>query len=54
MLDENSVDSDQTAPKEQSDQGLHCFHFICICTMLSSCRNQEKVKLKSYFQSGTK
>ena len=23
----NSVDSDQTAPKEQSDQGLHCLAF---------------------------
>ena len=22
----NSVDSDQTAPKEQFDQGLHCLH----------------------------
>ena len=26
----NSVDPDQTAPKEQSDQGLHCLHMpIC-------------------------
>ena len=23
----NSADSDQTAPKEQSDQGLHCLQF---------------------------
>ena len=23
----NSVDPDQTAPKEQSDQGLHCLQF---------------------------
>ena len=23
----NSVDPDQTAPKEQSDQGLHCLPF---------------------------
>ena len=23
----NSVDHDQTAPEEQSDLGLHCFHF---------------------------
>ena len=22
----NNVDSDQTAPKEQSDLGLHCLH----------------------------
>ena len=22
----NSADPDQTAPKEQSDQGLHCLH----------------------------
>ena len=28
----NSVDPDQTAPKEQSDQGLHCF-------LRSSCPN---------------
>ena len=27
MASANSVDSDQTAPKEQSDQGLHCLPF---------------------------
>ena len=26
----NNEDPDQTAPKEQSDQGLHCF-FSSIC-----------------------
>ena len=25
----NSVDPDQTAPVEQSDQGLHCLQAIC-------------------------
>ena len=25
----NSVDPDQTAPKEQSDLGLHCLHMPC-------------------------
>ena len=24
-----TVDSDQTAPEEQSDQGLHCLPFLC-------------------------
>ena len=33
----NSVDPDQTAPQEQSDQGLHCLPFLkqffeCIMT----------------------
>ena len=27
MTDANSVDPDQTAPEEQSDQGLHCLPF---------------------------
>ena len=26
----NKVDPDQTAPREQSDQGLHCLQVICI------------------------
>ena len=26
----NSVDPDQIAPEEQSDQGLHCLPFVCI------------------------
>ena len=30
----NSVDPDQTAPKEQSDLGLHCLH-ISFCQKLS-------------------
>ena len=27
----NSVDPDQIAPKEQSDQGLHSLHIIHLC-----------------------
>ena len=30
----NSVDPDQTAPKEQSDLGLHCLH-MTFCQTLS-------------------
>ena len=30
----NSVDPDQTAPKEQSDLGLHCFRPICFYTKI--------------------
>ena len=30
----NSVDPDQTAPKEQSDQGLHCLAIVNIKTFL--------------------
>ena len=30
----NSADPDQTAPKEQSDQGLHCLHLILKSSIL--------------------
>ena len=38
----NSVDSDQTAPKEQSDQNLHCLPF-CLHHL------EALLHLKSYF-----
>ena len=34
----NSVDPDQTAPKEQSDQGLHCLSFsVSIFDLKTNC-----------------
>ena len=41
----NSVDLDQTAPKEQSDLGLHCLHMpFCqtlLCTKFQDIYNNE-------------
>ena len=41
----NSVDPDQTAPKEQSDQGLHCLSIVLYDIV------GEKIQLK--FKDGT-
>ena len=32
----NSTDSDQTAPKEQSDLGLHCLQINACCSNISN------------------
>ena len=39
-LEQKSVDPDQTAPEEQSDQGLHC---LLIVTLTSPVKTNELV-----------
>ena len=43
----NSVDPDQTAPKEQSDLGLHCL-------LIQFCSNIYNYYISVYFQSLSK
>ena len=42
QVEQNSADSDQTAPKEQSDLDLHCFEYA----LFSQCLGRLRLKIR--------